>query len=95
MSETKIEYGLTQQQKDEMLSDIHGCLVGNPLAEPPRLGLVVQVERHKYTLYGNSGKNGLVGDNNRFKKLVWVGSGVLIVLQLFFAWLLAMKTAGK
>jgi hypothetical protein len=87
---------LTEAQRNRMLTDIHHSLVGDPL-DLNKPGLVALVARHNYTLYGKTGKNGLVGDNNRYKSLVWMGGGIMgafIVLGKVMDWLVAMKTAS-
>ena len=74
--------GLTEPQKDKMLVDMYHALVGDPLNPGDKPGLAALVERHNYTLYGKTGRNGLVGDNARFKRIVWIGAGVVIALKI-------------
>jgi hypothetical protein len=80
------------------LKEIHTALIGNPLDPNAPPGVVTMVRHHETTLYGKTGKNGLVGDNMRYKKLVWVGIGILtafVVLGKLLDWLVAMKSAGR
>lgn len=48
-------------------------------------------------LYGKDEQNGLVGDNARYKKLFWVGTGIFLTVQgaaaSLFAWWISTKTA--
>jgi hypothetical protein len=78
----------------KLLKEIHAALIGDPLNPNSPPGLVTMVERHNFTLYGKSGKNGLAGDNRRFNKILWMGGGAVIVAQIIFAWILAMISAG-
>jgi hypothetical protein len=79
----------------KLLKEIHDALIGNPLDPNAPPGVVTMVERHNHTLYGKSGKNGLVGDNLRYKKYLYGAMGAWVVLQGIFAWVLAMKSSGK
>ena len=84
---------LTESQRSRLLLDCHRVLVGDPF-DPSKPGLVVTVNNHEKTLYGENGNNGLNGTSRRMQKYFWMGAGMLLVLQAYWAWLLAMKSAG-
>jgi hypothetical protein len=81
---------LTEAQKSKILLDVHRSLVGDPL-DPAKPGLVAIVGRHHMSLYGHEEKNGLVGDNSKYKRLFWVGTGIFITGQGLFTWYLAAR----
>src|ERR1035441_6593115 len=93
---------IDQSANCKLLKEIHSALIGNPLDPNAPPGVVTMVERHNYTLYGNrdgkTGKDGLVGESQRYKKLVWMGLGglaVLVFLGKVFDFLLAMKSVHQ
>ena len=75
-----------------MLRECHHALVGEPMAGKP--GVVATVDKHEKTLYGENGNNGLSGTNRRIQKWLWMGAGMFVVLQAYWAWKLAMVSAG-
>jgi hypothetical protein len=87
---------LTEFQRDKLLKEVHRSLVGDPL-DPQKPGVVAIVGRHHMALYGKDEQNGLVGDNARYKKLFWVGTGIFLTVQgaaaSLFAWWISTKTA--
>jgi hypothetical protein len=82
-----------EKERDQLLREIHHALIGDPL-QPDKPGIVAIVARHDRSLYGITGKNGLVGDNMKWKRLFWVGTGIFFALQAVWAYILAVRTSG-
>lgn len=72
---------MSDQQRGKLLKDIHHALIGDPL-NPDKPGLVAMVGRHELTLYGKNGKNGLQGEAFKVKRLIWMGGGFVVAVQV-------------
>jgi len=55
-------------------------------------GLLRTTQKHSVTLYGESGKNGLNGDNQKYKRMFWIGTGAVGLAQILFAWYIAVHS---
>lgn len=86
---------LTQGQRDKMLLDMWHAIAGDPLADPPRPGLVATVEGHAKVLFGEQGNNGLVGTQRKVQRWIWMAVGFGAALNIGFAIWIAKISAGK
>src|ERR1017187_7631026 len=66
----------TLQALSKNMTDVHTAVCGDEY-DVNKPGLLRITQRHSVTLYGESGKNGLNGDNQRYKRLFWVGTGAV------------------
>jgi hypothetical protein len=78
----------------KMLREIHDAMCGSEY-DPKNPGLIRIVDRHAATLYGESGKGGLKADNQKIKRLIWIGIGIITAVNTLFAiltvWALAFR----
>ena len=75
----------------QKMSDVHTAVCGDEydLKKP---GLLRTTQKHSVTLYGESGKNGLNGDNQKYKRMFWIGTGAVGLAQILFAWYIAVHS---
>lgn len=92
---TEHKNDLTQSQRDTMLLEMHQWITGKPLDPSAPPGIAILVKKHDQTLYGENGKNGLVGQSKKLQKWIWMAVGFAACLNLLFAVKLAMLEGGK